>query len=368
MEIKVVGYKPTILDVIALNKLIPDQYVLEARKALEKKLSSLDYPNLAVEEFLLSRNYISQQNLAKAYSILFNLPLVKLSQYEIPKEVITILPERIARLYSIVAFYSEGGAIHLAIANPGLLKESHGGVIEGLVKEKGVLVKLYITTKDEFKEALNWYHWTRPIGRVRLYDRPINPLALKKISKADAENFRLLCFDKVPVLFGGRQYFRVATDLPRNRSLEKVIRYIERKNNVFISLYRTSSEDFNNVLKHYELLLSLPKEAGTLPFSEVLRRYAKPLPPPKLEIIPQEKLVKTKPDTSFHLLAEIIQFLKNLFHHPQKSLSVKEQIKEQQPKVEAVKAPSKLPSVVQPSQKPPVKEQPSPQTPVSHSN
>jgi len=341
MEIKVLGYKPTILDVIALNKLIPDQYILETRKALEKKLSSLEYPNLAIEEFLLARNYITQENLAKAYSILLNLPLVRLSQYEIPKEVISIVPEKIARLYGILAFYSEGGVIHIAVANPGLLKESHGGVIEKLAKEKGVLVKLYITTKDEFKEALNWYHWTRPIGRVRLYDRPINPLALKKIAKKDAESFRLLCFDNVPVLFGGRQYFRVATDLPRSRNLEKVIRFIERKNNVFISLYRTSTEDFNNVLKYYELLLSLPKEAWGLPFSEVLKKYAKPLPPPKPEIIPQERLVKAKLDTSFHLLDELINFLKNLFHsHPKQPLPVKEQIRVQT-KTQAQKTPSK---------------------------
>ncbi len=356
-----------LLEAIALNKLMPDQYIFDTRDKLSKKLSKARYPNLLIEEYILNHNYITKSNLAKAYSALFNIPYVSLTKYEIPKEVITLIPERIAKKYGIVAFYTEEKAVYIAVSRPALLRPHHKGVFSQLAEEKGVEIRLFITSPEHYKEALNWYHWQRPVGRIRLFETVIERESLRMIPPEDANRLRLLCFSKVPALFGGKPYYRVATDKPKSRDLERVIRFIEKNNNLFISLYRTSTADFETILGHYNEILHFPADIAKLPFDKAVLALSKPVVPPPTEVIPEEKLIRSK-TKSFDLLEEIKEFLNALFHPVKKVPVEKVETKKEplavkagpitKPMIEATAA-SMLPKMV-PSSK---KEESEPQKP-----
>lgn len=310
-----------LLDIIAAHNVVPDQYVYGARDSIGSRVSNSKYPNQIIEKYFLKHNYISKGSLAKAYSLLYNIPYVSLSKYEIPKEVITLIPKKIAERYGIVAFYVENRTVYIAVSRPGLLRMEHHGVFEQLAEEKGVRIKLFITPTEHFEEALNWYDWQRPVGRVRLFDTAIDPISLRKISKDDANRMRLLAYQEVPALFAGRPYFRLATDQDKTKKLEEIIRFIEKNNNVFVSLYRTNSEDFDTVLAHYEDILKFTDTLSLKSLGEALAEISKPVKPPSTVMVPQANIVPAKlPEHHKSIFEEIANFFKALFEgHGNKS-------------------------------------------------
>lgn len=272
--------QPLLLDVLAQHHLIPDAYILEARNNLEKKLARTKEPNRLIERYLTKRRYITEDALAKAYALLFDMPYTQVGRMEIPREVITLLPQSLARRNGVVAFRAEGKSVDIAICKPAELKPGYLGVFEDLSRRRGVKINLFVSTPTQLRQALNWYHWRRAIGQTRLFGRQINPAVMGRIPVEQAASLHLLPYEEIPTLFGSTPVFRVATDMSRTHQLEKILRFIEQKNKLVIALYQTSREDFELALKAYPFVLAEPPQTQAT-VGEILQKQQVAVEAPK---------------------------------------------------------------------------------------
>ena len=71
-----------------------------------------------IEAILLEKKIISEDELIKLKAYILGVPFVNLDGEEVPQEVLKIIPEPIARRYSIVAFRKKGKDLEVAMIDP----------------------------------------------------------------------------------------------------------------------------------------------------------------------------------------------------------------------------------------------------------
>lgn len=82
-----------------------------AQKEAEKK-------GVKVDEVLIEKKIVSEEQLIKLKAYILGIPFVSLEKENIPLEVLQIIPEPIARKYSIVAFRKNGQELEVAMTDP----------------------------------------------------------------------------------------------------------------------------------------------------------------------------------------------------------------------------------------------------------
>ncbi len=129
------------------NSKITDEQLqaLRARVETEKK---------PLQDLAIAANLISETDLTKAYAAEIDVPFVEIDVKSLHKDLLRLIPERIARQYSAVVFEVEakGGAPHLAIADPDDVQ-----AISFLQKQLGSNVKIFVATRTNIMSALDQY-------------------------------------------------------------------------------------------------------------------------------------------------------------------------------------------------------------------
>ncbi len=103
--------------------------------------------DLLVEKKILSSNQIRQ-----LYSYILGVPFVNLEKELIPKEVLRVIPEPIAKKYKIVAFKKTNLELKVAMLNPEDIQ-----TIDFIRKKTGLKISPCITTEDGIANALKQY-------------------------------------------------------------------------------------------------------------------------------------------------------------------------------------------------------------------
>jgi len=103
--------------------------------------------DLLVEKKILDSNQIRQ-----LYSYILGIPFVNLEKEPIPKEVLQIIPEPIAKKYKIVAFKKTNLELKVAMLNPEDIQ-----TIDFIRKKTGLKISPCITTEDGITNALKQY-------------------------------------------------------------------------------------------------------------------------------------------------------------------------------------------------------------------
>lgn len=115
----------------------------EQAKAEKKKL----------QEMALKANVISEKDLTKLYAKEIDVPYVELNPKEIEREVLKLLPERIARQYNVVVFgLDDKNKKLLAMEDPDDVQ-----AVGFLQKQLGTDVKTYIAPLSNIQAALDQY-------------------------------------------------------------------------------------------------------------------------------------------------------------------------------------------------------------------
>jgi len=129
--------------------LITESQFNEALKKAEKK-------NLKVGDVLIAEGLISQEELIKLEAYILGIPFVNLEKEIIPREVLKIIPEPIARFHNIVAFRKKGNNLEVAMLDPEDLR-----TIE-FIKKKEPELKILprLTTNESIKHVLVQYQKT----------------------------------------------------------------------------------------------------------------------------------------------------------------------------------------------------------------
>jgi type IV pilus assembly protein PilB len=130
-----------LLDSNLVSKEQLDGAVAEATKQ-QKKLG----------EILLEIKLIDEAGLQKVYAYVLGIPFVDLTKETIPLETLQIVPEPIARKYSIVSFEKQGTNLKVAMLNPEDLQ-----TIDFIKKKSGLKIIPCLTTKESIQATLKHY-------------------------------------------------------------------------------------------------------------------------------------------------------------------------------------------------------------------
>lgn len=106
-----------------------------------------------LQKIVIANGIISEKELTKLYAKEIDVPFIELNPKEIKREVLTLIPERIARQYKAVIFgVKEDGSKLIAMENPDDIQ-----ALSFLQKQLGTKLKVHITCASEIETALDQY-------------------------------------------------------------------------------------------------------------------------------------------------------------------------------------------------------------------
>jgi type IV pilus assembly protein PilB len=107
----------------------------------------------SLQEVALETNSLSEKELAHLYSGLIDVPFVEITPRNLNKEVLKLIPERVARQYNAVVFdVKEDGTRKLAMEDPDDVQ-----ALNFLQKQLGPNLEVYMATKSNILASLDQY-------------------------------------------------------------------------------------------------------------------------------------------------------------------------------------------------------------------
>ncbi len=106
-----------------------------------------------LQDIFISNNILSENELTKLYAEAVDVPFVELNPKEVKRDVLKLLPERIARQYNAVVFdVDEDGINYVAMADPDDVQ-----ALNFLQKQLGNNMRVHVATESQIKAALDAY-------------------------------------------------------------------------------------------------------------------------------------------------------------------------------------------------------------------
>jgi type IV pilus assembly protein PilB len=122
----------------------------EQLKALREQEKSDKKP---LQDVVIAANAISERDLTKLYAQEIDVPFVELNAREVHKDILKLIPERIAKQYHTVAFdVDEDGVVFVAMEDPDDVP-----AISFLQKQLGQPVRVHVATASNVQAALDQY-------------------------------------------------------------------------------------------------------------------------------------------------------------------------------------------------------------------
>ncbi len=101
---------------------------------------------------VLKRKLITEQNLLKLYAKSVDIPYVDLRDVAISHDILTKIPERIARKYQAVLFGQDGTTLQLAMADPEDFQAA-----DFIAKQIGQDITIYVASASDILSAIDQY-------------------------------------------------------------------------------------------------------------------------------------------------------------------------------------------------------------------
>lgn len=114
-----------------------------------KTASELDKNVLDV---LIFRGLINEKTVGKLIADHFNVPYADIRKQSIPEEVLSLIPEKLARTYRIMPFEKKDSKLKLAMANPEDFE-----ALEFAKRQTGLEIEPYYTSRQDLTKALGEY-------------------------------------------------------------------------------------------------------------------------------------------------------------------------------------------------------------------
>jgi len=139
---------PDFLQFLVQKNLLTPQIKDEILKESEEKEKS-------IEEIILEKKIIKEEEYFKAKSDYLKIPLKKLEKEEIPKLPFTELPEEMVKTYKVIPLARKGSILEVGMVNPEDISAS--SALEFMAKRKGLDIKTFLIPLSNFREALKRY-------------------------------------------------------------------------------------------------------------------------------------------------------------------------------------------------------------------
>lgn len=136
----------TLIKLLTKND-VASQEQLDALKEESERL------NRSMQDVAIEKQVISEADLTKLFAEYADIPYIELEPRTIPQEVLTKIPERIARQYNAVLFQvDDDGLVHLAMDDPDDIQ-----AVSFIEKEVGENTRIYIASKENILQCLENY-------------------------------------------------------------------------------------------------------------------------------------------------------------------------------------------------------------------
>lgn len=133
-----------------LKKLLLDSGEVKADE-LEEATSHNDQKE-PLQALVVRKKLVSEKDLLKLYAKSIDVPFVELKDIKVPREILTKIPERIARKYQAVLFGIEEDQLQLAMADPEDFQ-----AIDFVSKQIGAKLKVYTATPQDILATIDQY-------------------------------------------------------------------------------------------------------------------------------------------------------------------------------------------------------------------
>ena len=128
---------------------------LVTKEQFEQASKRASKTNQDVGDILVADKLITEEELIKLKSYILGIPFVDLRKEIVPSEILSIIPEPMAKKHNIVAFKKRGNDLEVAMLDPADLR-----VTEFIKKEIGLRVLPRLTSPDGIKNILKQYQKT----------------------------------------------------------------------------------------------------------------------------------------------------------------------------------------------------------------
>lgn len=128
---------------------------LITKEELETYLEKSKSESLSLSDFVLSLGRVKEADIRKLEAYVLGVPFILLEKEKVPKEVLDLIPEPIARKYNIVAYRKQGNDLEVAI-----LDISDLSAVDFIKKKTGFRILPRLTNSESIKSVLIQYKKT----------------------------------------------------------------------------------------------------------------------------------------------------------------------------------------------------------------
>ena len=125
---------------------------LVAKKEIDDAAVEAAKRGQSIGDILVSRGSLTEDALRRIQAYVLGIPFISLKEHKIPTDILSLIPEPIARTHNIIAFKKEGGALEVA-----MLDVEDLASIEVVGKKTGLKILSRLTDTESIKNALLQY-------------------------------------------------------------------------------------------------------------------------------------------------------------------------------------------------------------------
>jgi type IV pilus assembly protein PilB len=123
------------------------------KKEAETALREAEDAKKPLDQVLLEKNLVTEDQLSEFRARLTGYPFIKLKALNIRKDILNVIPEPIASSHQLIAFDKTAKTLKVATIDPDDLQ-----TFEFLKKRTGLDIEIFITTPSDLHEVLKLYH------------------------------------------------------------------------------------------------------------------------------------------------------------------------------------------------------------------
>lgn len=152
-----------------------EQLLRDSEKATEEQITKLreqeKLEKRPLQDIVLKNNIVSEKELTELYAAQIDVPFIELNTKEVPREILRLIPERIARQYKVILFgVNDDGTKLLAMEDPDDIQ-----AINFLQKQLGSDLKVHVATSSNILGALDQYRGSVSTELTKVLDSDEQP-------------------------------------------------------------------------------------------------------------------------------------------------------------------------------------------------
>ncbi len=135
-----------------LGQILVERGVISLEQ-LQLALASQEKEGGLIGEVIVKLGFAKEEEIAHCLSLQFGFPYLPLENYEISKEIVTLVPKNVAAHYCLVTLDKIGSTLTIAIANPLNVQ-----AIEDLEDLTHCDIQIFVSTPSDIRNAIEKFY------------------------------------------------------------------------------------------------------------------------------------------------------------------------------------------------------------------